>query len=165
MAAFVLAWIAGRLAADAPTAARVTAVLVFAGVGLYQLTPLKFRCLDHCRTPLGHMMHYASFRGPLRHFNAGAHHGLFCLGCCWALMVLMVAFGVMNIWAMVGLAAVIALEKLWRHGDRLAKATGAASLIFAVVVIFQPGVAPGLDPDGVMNMGTTPMEQMSDSDP
>jgi len=141
------------------------AVLVFAGVGLYQLTPLKFRCLKHCRTPLGHMMHYASFQGPLRHFNAGAHHGLFCLGCCWALMVLMVAFGVMNLWAMIILAVVIALEKLWKRGELLAKGAGVASLILAVVVIFQPGVAPGLDPDNVMNMGSSPIEEMPGAEP
>lgn len=157
LVAFCLAWIAGRLAADAPTAAHVTAVAVFAGVGIYQLTPLKARCLNHCRSPLGHMMHYASFQGPLRHFNAGAHHGIFCLGCCWALMVLMVAFGVMNLWAMIGLAVVIALEKLWRHGELLSKVVGVASLALAVVVIFRPEIAPGLNLDGMMDMGSTGM--------
>jgi predicted metal-binding membrane protein len=157
LVAFLLAWIAGRLATDNPTAAQAMAALVFASVGIYQLTPLKSRCLNHCRTPLGHMMHYASFQGPLRHFNAGAHHGIFCLGCCWALMVLMVAFGVMNIWAMVGLAIVIALEKLWRHGELLSKTVGVASLILAIVVIFRPELAPGLTLDDMMNMGSTAM--------
>lgn len=155
--AFILAWIAGELAAGRPTAARVVAVGAFALVGLYQLTPLKYRCLDHCRSPLGHMMHYASFRGPVRHLNAGLHHGMFCLGCCWALMVLMVVFGVMNVWAMAGLALVIAAEKLWRHGAQLARATGWASLALAVLVIPFPGLATGLNPDAVMPMGTMGM--------
>ena len=155
--AFALAWIAGELASSRPTAARLVAVGVFALVGLYQLTPLKYRCLDHCRSPLGHMMHYASFRGPLRHLKAGLHHGLFCLGCCWALMVLMVVFGVMNVWAMVGLALVIALEKLWRHGAQLARAAGWASLALAVLVIPFPGIATGLNPDAVMQMDNMEM--------
>jgi predicted metal-binding membrane protein len=152
LAAYALAWIGGRLAAEAPIAAHVAAVVTFTLVGLYQLTPWKFRCLEHCRSPLGHLFHYASFRGRLRHVRAGLHHGLFCLGCCWALMVLIVVFGVMNIWAMVVLALVVATEKLWRHGAVFARAAGCASLALAVVVAFVPGVAPGLDPDKVMPM-------------
>jgi predicted metal-binding membrane protein len=140
----------GHLATDRPTAAHVMVVTTFAVVGLYQLTPLKFRCLSHCRSPLGHLMHSLGFRGPLRDLKAGAHHGWFCLGCCWALMLLMIAFGVMNVAAMVGLAAVIAVEKVWRHGETFARAVGVVCLVFAVVLIFEPGLAPGLDPDSVM---------------
>ncbi len=71
-------------------------------------------------------------------------------------MLLMIAFGVMNVGAMVGLAAVIAIEKLWRHGETFARVVGVACLVFAVLVLFEPGLAPGLDPDGVnpmQNMG------------
>ena len=118
----------------------------------FQLTPLKYRCLDHCRSPIGHMFHYAAWSGPTKDLRAGVHHGLYCLGCCWALMVLMVAFGVMNVWAMVGLALVVAAEKLWRHGEHVARVAGFASIALAVVVAIAPGIAPGLDPDNVMNM-------------
>jgi predicted metal-binding membrane protein len=156
LAAYALAWTAGELVAEAPDAARVAAVVTFAAVGVYQLTPLKFRCLDHCRSPLAHMLHYASFRGPARHVAAGAHHGLYCLGCCWALMVLMVAFGVMNVWAMVALALVVAVEKLWRHGVAFARAAGAAALVLAAAVIVEPGIAPGLDAGGTMTMDDGP---------
>ncbi len=69
LCAFALAWVAGQLVVEAPQAARVAAVMTFAMVGVYQLTPWKFRCLEHCRSPLGHMFHYASFQGPLKHFN------------------------------------------------------------------------------------------------
>jgi predicted metal-binding membrane protein len=158
LVAYGLAWSAGRLAVDHPTGARIAAVAVFALVGVYQLTPLKFRCLRHCRTPLGHLMHYASFRGPLRDTKAGLHHALFCLGCCWALILLMISFGVMNIWAMVGLALVIALEKLSRYGERLARVVGAVSLSLAVLVIFVPEVAPGLKADDTMQMPASEME-------
>jgi predicted metal-binding membrane protein len=155
--AYYLAWWFGRLAADRPGWAQGVAVATFAAVGAFQLTPLKFRCLSHCRSPVGHLMHYLGFRGPLRHLRTGASHGAFCLGCCWALMVLMVAFGVMNVAAMVGLAVVIALEKVWSRGEQFARAVGVACLAFAVALVFEPGLAPGLDPDSVM-----PMNDMGD---
>ena len=150
LVAYVVADRFGRLASDRPNVAHAVAVVTFAVVGIYQLTPLKFRCLSHCRSPLGHLMHSLGFRGPLRDLKAGAHHGYFCLGCCWALMLLMITFGVMNVAAMVGLAAVITIEKMWRHGERFARAVGVACLVFAVVLVFEPGLAPGLDPDSVM---------------
>jgi len=150
--AFVIAGWFGDLAADRATVAQWVAVGTFALVGLFQLSPLKFRCLSHCRSPLGHLMHYLGFVGRWRDVRAGVSHGWFCLGCCWALMLLMIAFGVMNVGAMVGLAAVIAVEKLWRHGETFARVFGVACLAFAVLVIFEPGLAPGLDPDGLNQM-------------
>ena len=154
LAFFIADWFGG-LAADRPQTAQGVAVATFGLVGVFQLTPLKFRCLSHCRSPLGHLMHYLGFTGRLRDVRAGASHGWFCLGCCWALMLLMIAFGVMNVGAMVGLAAVIAIEKLWRHGETFARVFGVACLVFAVLVLFEPGLAPGLDPDGV-----SPMQNM-----
>ena len=152
LAAFVLADRFEQVAGDNATAARAVAVGTFAMVGLYQLSPLKFRCLSHCRTPLGHLIHYLGFRGPLRDVRAGVSHGWFCLGCCWALMVLMVAFGVMNVPAMVGLAVIIAVEKIWRHGERFARAVGVAAIAYALALVFVPELAPGLDPGAVMTM-------------
>mgnify|MGYP001589415137 FL=1 len=151
--AFVVAGLFGDVAADRPTLARLVAVACFAAAGLYQLTPLKMRCLEHCRSPLAHLMHYLGFKGPLRDVRAGGHHGLFCLGCCWALMVLMVAFGVMNVAAMVGLALVIAVEKHWRHGGLFARAVGVVAVLWALLIVIDPGFAPGLDPDALMDMG------------
>ena len=119
---------------------------------MFQLTPLKFRCLSHCRSPIGHLMHYLGYTGLTRDLRAGASHGWFCLGCCWALMLLMIAFGVMNLGAMVVLAAAIAIEKVWRHGESFARLFGVACLVFAVLLIFEPSLAPGLDPDSVMRM-------------
>ncbi len=158
--AFVVADVFGDMAAERPSVAQWVAVACFAAAGAYQLTPLKMRCLEHCRSPLAHLMHYLGFRGPLRDARAGAHHGLFCLGCCWALMVLMVAFGVMNLAAMVGLALVIAVEKHWRHGERFARAVGLVAVLWAVAIVVDPGVAPGLDPDAVMRMDGMQMGDM-----
>ena len=150
--AFVVADGFGRLAAQRAGVAQAVAVATFGVVGVFQLTPLKFRCLSHCRSPIGHLMHYLGYRGRTRDLRAGASHGWFCLGCCWALMLLMIAFGVMNVGAMVGLAAVIAIEKVWRHGEAFARVFGVACLAFALVLVFEPGLAPGLDPDAVMPM-------------
>lgn len=143
--AFILAWIAGEIATSYSGLTTGTAVAIFIACGIYQLTSLKTRCLSHCRSPFGHLLHYGNYRGRLRDLRAGAHHGLFCLVCCWALMVLMIAFGVMNLIAMVVLTAIIAIEKQWAHGDGFAKVTGVASLILAVAVIFVPELAPGLN--------------------
>ena len=152
VAAFVIADVFGDIAADRPTLAQWVAVACFCAAGLYQLTPLKMRCLDHCRSPLGHLMQFIGFRGPLRDLRAGVHHGLFCLGCCWALMLMMAAFGVMNMAAMIGLALVIAIEKHWRHGERFARVVGFIAIVWALAIIIDPSAAPGLDPDAVMNM-------------
>jgi predicted metal-binding membrane protein len=155
--AYILAGWFGDLAGTNPRAAQLVAVATFATVGLFQLSPLKFKCLSHCRTPLGHLIHYLGYRGPLRDVRAGASHGWFCLGCCWALMVLMIAFGVMNVAAMIGLAVVIAVEKVWRHGERFARAVGAAALVYALALVFRPELAPGLDPGAVMTMNNMGM--------
>jgi predicted metal-binding membrane protein len=112
--AYGLAWLAGWLTGKHPSAAHVTAVAVFAVCGIYQLSPLKDRCLAHCRSPLGLLLHYGSYRGRSRDLRAGAHHGGYCLGCCWGLMVILIAVGVMNVAAMIGLAALVLIENVWR---------------------------------------------------
>lgn len=141
---FALAWLAGRVAVDQPGWATATASAMFATCAVYQLTPLKDRCLRHCRSPLSHLLHYGNYRGRLRDLRAGLHHGMFCLGCCWALMMLMIAFGVMNLVAMIVLAGVVALEKQWSRGEAVPRITGVVSLALAVGVIFAPDLAPGL---------------------
>ncbi len=141
--AYGLAWAAGKLSSTGPAGIAIaSAVFVIAGV--YQLTPMKYRCLSHCRTPLAQVLHYASFSGPTRDVKAGLNSGYFCLGCCWSLMLLMAAFGVMNIYGMIGLAAVVAVEKLTPAGERFSKGIGVGLLILAIVVIWVPDVAPGL---------------------
>jgi predicted metal-binding membrane protein len=151
VAAFGVAWVFGKLAADRPGLARAVAVAAFAALGIYQLTPLKFRCLSHCRSPLAHLLHYTSFKGPQRDVRAGIEHGLYCLGCCWALMLVLLAFGVMNLPAMIGVAVVIAVEKVWRFGEAFARVVGVSALVYAALVGVEPSLAPGLDPNVIMN--------------
>jgi predicted metal-binding membrane protein len=97
------------------------------GAGLYQLTPLKSSCLERCRSPLSALLARwpIGFGGALR---LGAEHGLFCLGCCWALMLLALGTGRGGWTWMALLTALVAAEKLTRPGARLARWAGAALL-------------------------------------
>ncbi|MFI0716029.1 DUF2182 domain-containing protein [Streptomyces inhibens] len=150
--AYALAVGLGRAASLPAVAGTAAAAAVFAVSGVYQLTPLKDRCLARCRSPLGLMLRYASYPGPSRDLCAGAHHGAFCLGCCWSLMALLAAFGLMNLWAMVVLAAVITAEKLVPAGRLVARAVGVASIALAVAVFWVPALAPGLTGGGMSGM-------------
>jgi len=151
--AFGLSFLFDTLAEDHRGVAHGVAVGAFVACGVYQLTAMKRWCLRHCRSPIGHLMHYASYRGATRHLRAGAHHGLVCVGCCWTLMVVLIAVGVMNIPVMIGLALLITLEKQWKHGEALADFAGVAALLFAIAIIFDADLAPGLiDRGGEMDM-------------
>ena len=142
--AYGLAWLAGWTTRTQPTGAHIMAVAIFAVCGVYQLSGLKDRCLAHCRSPLGLLLHYGSYRGWSRDLRVGAHHGGYCLGCCWGLMVILIAVGVMNVAAMVGLAALVLIEKTWRWGPAAGRVAGVAALALAVATIWLPWLAPGL---------------------
>ncbi|MFN2542967.1 MAG: DUF2182 domain-containing protein [Actinomycetota bacterium] len=133
-----------RLVDTAPDAAKWLGVSLFAGAGIYQLTPLKSACLRHCRSPMMQLLHYANYKGRARDLRVGLHHGVYCVGCCWGLMVTLVAVGVMNVAAMVGLAAVIFIEKLWQRGEGFSRAVGVAFLAIAGLAAFYPDLLPAL---------------------
>ena len=84
-------------------------ILILAG--LYQWTPMKDVCLKQCRTPLGFLM-TAWKDGYWGAFNMGLHHGLFCVGCCWALMAILFAVGVMNMLWVILITIFVLLEKI-----------------------------------------------------
>lgn len=103
--------------------------------GVYQFTPLKYKCLDKCRSPLAFIMeHWRGGRSEREAFRLGVHHGLFCLGCCWSLMLLMFAVGVGNIAWMLALASVMAIEKNASWGRRLSMPLGGALVGWAAVL-------------------------------
>jgi predicted metal-binding membrane protein len=101
-------------------------VLIIAGV--FQFTDLKDRCLRECRHPAPFLLsHYA--RGPRAAFRLGLAHGLFCLGCCWALMLVGFAAGVANLWWMAALTAVMVYEKTGRRGREAVTPVGVSLLV------------------------------------
>jgi len=140
-----------RLVQEAPDEAHWLGVGIFAVAGIYQLTPLKDACLRHCRSPMMSLLHYANFKGRSRDLRVGVHHGLYCVGCCWGLMLVLVAIGVMNVPAMIALAAVIFFEKLWRRGRQLTRLVGAAFLVLAIAAAFNPALLPALRPAPAMD--------------
>ena len=112
------------------------AILVAAGV--YQWTPLKRACLQHCRSPLAFMM--AHWRdGTAGAFAMGARHGAFCLGCCWLLMALLFIGGVMNLAWIAGIAVFVAVEKLVPAGHWVSRAAGALLVAWGVATWMTAG--------------------------
>jgi len=107
-------------------------ILVLAGV--YQLTPLKTACLRQCRTPLGFLM--TNWRdGKRGALMMGIMHGKYCLGCCWAMMLVLFVVGVMNLAWVAALTALILLEKFGSTGVLLSRAVGAGMIIVGIAAI------------------------------
>jgi len=159
MAAFIggyaLVWSAFGLAAFGADAALHAAVnaspwledrdwwiggAVLALAGAFQFTSLKDACLDKCRHPGQFLMRYYQ-RGPAGGFRLGARHGAFCVGCCWALMLVMFAAGVASLIWMALLTAVMIHEKTRPLGARAVPVTGVALLGAASIVLFYSGYA------------------------
>ena len=116
---------------------------IFFLAGLYQFTPLKYHCLDKCRSPLTFIMsHWHGRNPPHEAWMLGIRHGLFCLGCCWTLMLLMFAVGMGNLGWMLALGVVMALEKNLPWGHRIGKAVGIVLLVSAVGIVLS-GAMPG----------------------
>ena len=151
VAGFVVAWVGfGVLAHGADAALRwsagqsawfiangwIVGAAVLAAAGLFQWSSLKYRCLDRCRTPFGFVSSRWRGRSPPREaFRIGIDHGLFCVGCCWALMLTMFVVGTGNIGWMLALAAVMAAEKNFPWGRRLATPVGVALLAWAGAIV------------------------------
>lgn len=142
--AFVALTGAGRLLTASPVAAKWLGVAVFITAGIYQLTPWKDWCLRRCRSPIGALMYYLGFKGRSRDVRVGLHHGATCAGCCWGLMIVLIAVGAMNVAVMAALAVVILVEKLWRYGKPFGQAVGVVLVAIGVLAIWFPWLLPGL---------------------
>ena len=117
--------------------------------GIYELTPLKGVCLRHCRSP----MHFVlggwrdGISGAVR---MGAEHGAYCVGCCWGLMVVLFALGVMSLFWMAAVAALIFAQKVLPYGDRLARVLAVGLVAVGIWIAASPGSVPGLTQPGHM---------------
>ncbi len=108
------------------------ALLIAAGV--YQMTPLKYACLRHCRTPIDFFARRWR-RGAKGAILMGLEHGAFCLGCCWVMMGLLFYAGIMNLLWVAGLAAYVLLEKLAPAGQRISRFAGIVLILWGVEVL------------------------------
>ena len=112
------------VADDRQHVARAQRRVVGRSPAYFQFTPLKQACLRACRLPLGFLL--TDWRDGLwGAARMGVRHGLYCLGCCWALMALLFVGGAMNLLWIAALTLLVAMEKLAPKGDMLAKALGA----------------------------------------
>jgi predicted metal-binding membrane protein len=112
---------------------------VLALAGAFQFSELKERCLTECRHPGSFLVqHYR--RGAPAAFRLGRIHGMFCLGCCWALMLVGFAAGVSNLWWMAALTALMVFEKTGRGGDRGVVPIGAGLIMASAIVLLAPGL-------------------------
>lgn len=129
---------AGALVMPEQRAIAVAALLVLAGI--YQFTPLKSTCLRACRTPADFLLTHWH-RGLSGQLRLGIEHGLYCLGCCWALMALFVGVGAMSlVWAM-GIALVVLVEKVVPQGVAFGRIAGALLIVAGAIVLVRPELA------------------------
>jgi predicted metal-binding membrane protein len=113
---------------------------VLVGAGAFQFSSIKERCLAECRSPVQFLWrHYQ--RGVSGAWQLGLRHGVFCLGCCWALMLIMFAVGVGSLAWMAGLTGVMLLEKTSRLGRRLVPIVGVALIVWGGLILLPPGAA------------------------
>lgn len=115
------------------------AVLVLAG--LYQLSPLKNVCLSKCRSPLAFILN--SWRdGYAGSFRMGLEHGVYCLGCCWLLFVILFPLGMMNVAAMALIMVLIFAEKSLPIGRQIGRAVAVVFIAYGALVVFVPAALP-----------------------
>jgi predicted metal-binding membrane protein len=120
----------------------VVAGVLVAG-GLYQFTSLKRACLAQCESPLSFLMtRWRSGYGAT--FGLATRHALYCIGCCWALMLILVVAGTMGIWWVTAIAVVVFAEKVMPRGSRIAAGVGVVLVGLGVVVACRPEVLAGL---------------------
>jgi len=138
----IAVWVAAA-AVDAllPAGAQALAVAALLMIaGLYQFTPLKSRCLGACRSPMDFLV--TRWRGGAAGaLRIGVDHGVYCLGCCWALMTVFVGVGAMAVTWAAGIAAVVAAEKLLPGGRVLSRALGLALIAGGALVLAWPDLA------------------------
>ncbi len=110
---------------------------ILIAAGLYQFLPVKDACLAHCRAP-AHFLSQHWRPGAAGAFRMGAHHGAYCLGCCWVLMALLFVGGVMNLLWIAVIAGVVFIEKLAPRGDIVGVLFGAALAVAGLAFILVP---------------------------
>jgi predicted metal-binding membrane protein len=125
------------LTPDMASANTILGAAVLIAAGLYQWSPLKYQCLSNCRAPLSFLQRHGGFqRQALPSLRLGLRHGLYCIGCCWALMLLLFVGGVMNLVWIASIAALVLLEKVLSEGRNVSRLVGAGLILGGLVLAF-----------------------------
>jgi predicted metal-binding membrane protein len=127
----------------------LASVLVLAGI--YQLSPLKRACLRQCVSPMSFLMRrwrsaYAAT------FNIAARHALYCIGCCWALMVILVAAGAMSLPWVLAISVIVFAEKVLPYGRTTARVVGVLLIVLGAALVIQPELSAKLRPEAPILM-------------
>lgn len=118
----------------------IISATLLAIAGLFQFSSLKEKCLQECRSPMSFFWRYYQ-RGVGPAWRLGIRHGIFCLGCCWALMLVMFGVGITNmIWWLAALTGVMVLEKTTRWGHRLVPFVGVSLISLGLLALVMPGI-------------------------
>jgi len=125
---------AAMLSADMAAQSGVFTATILIITGVYQWLPMKNACLSHCRSPLSFLSHHwrEGLAGAVR---MGFLHGMFCVGCCWALMALLFVAGVMNLLWVAAIAVFVLVEKLSRQGLLLGRVAGVLLILWGTYVL------------------------------
>lgn len=109
--------------------------IILIAAGIFQWTPLKNVCLDHCRSPLDFIMNNwrEGYKGS---YFMGLNHGTYCLGCCWVLMLILFVTGVMNLLWVAIIAIFVLLEKVTKHGYLISRISGFLIFLYGIMLIF-----------------------------
>jgi predicted metal-binding membrane protein len=132
-------WGLERAALISPMTGRLSPMLgaiVVTAAGIFQLTPLKSVCLTHCRSPFNFVVNHWR-EGTAGALRMGLEHGLYCLGCCWFLMALLFAAGIMSLLWMAVITVFVFIEKLFPAGQWIARTSGVAMLGLAIYLFSQ----------------------------
>jgi predicted metal-binding membrane protein len=138
-AATVLQWWLESRALITPMMAgtsRTIAGLMLVAAGVYQWLPVKQKCLSQCRSPMSFVQRNGGFQASARgSVRLGALHGWYCIGCCWMLMALLFAFGVMNFYWIAGLMVFVLVEKIVPHAGLLSRVAGIAAIGMGILLM------------------------------
>jgi predicted metal-binding membrane protein len=155
LAAALLQWLLNDLLLMSPmmqlrSPAASGAVVLAAG--LYQLTPVKRTCLDSCRAPAAFIARYHR-PGSSGAFRLGLIHGGYCLGCCWALMLLLFAAGVMNLVAIAAITVFVLLEKIAPFGVQGGRLSAVLLIVCGVLLLVHAGYSGSASPEPPNSLG------------
>lgn len=130
--AVTLQWQLERISLLSPmmrTTSMALGALLLIGAGVWQFTPLKRACLHHCRSPTEFLTHHWR-KGHAGAFHMGIRHGIYCLGCCWMMMLLLFYGGIMNIYWIAGLSMLVLVEKIMPLRHWVTPLTGVTLIIW-----------------------------------
>lgn len=118
------------------TTSKILGAIILISAGVFQFTPLKNTCLQHCRTPINFITHHWR-EGKLGALRMGMENGLYCLGCCWILMILLFVSGIMNLLWIAIIALFVLIEKVFPAAKVVSSVAGIALIVYGIIILIR----------------------------